>query len=74
MWRNEKKFIRALKWFKKAVAMGDDESNLEIAKCYLALRDSPIKAARYLKIVLRSKQPCTEAGVEEAKELLKELI
>ena len=72
MWRSEKKLNRALKWFKKAVAMEDDEANLEIAKCYLALKHNPIKAARYLKIVVRSNQ-CSETGVEESKELLKQL-
>ena len=71
-WRNENKFTRALGWFKKAVAMGDAESNLEIARFYLSVKDNPIKAARYLKIVVRSNQ-CSEAGAEEAKELLKQL-
>jgi TPR repeat protein len=71
-WRNEKRFTRAQEWFRKAVAMGDEESNLEIAKFYLSLKRNPIKAARYLKIVARSNR-CTEAGVEEAKSILKKL-
>jgi len=72
MWRNEKKFAQALGWFKKAVATGDDESSLEIAKYYLAVKNNPAKAVRYLKTVVRSNR-CSEAGVEEAKGLLKQL-
>ena len=72
MWRNEKKFAQALGWFKKAVATRDDESSLEIAKYDLAVKNNPAKAVRYLKTVVRSNR-CSEAGVEEAKELLRQL-
>ena len=41
MWRNEKKYGQALNWFKKAVRLGDDESNLEIAKHYLRVEENP---------------------------------
>src|SRR5882757_6650058 len=35
MWRNDKQPKRALGWFQKAVHMGDEEANLEIARYYL---------------------------------------
>lgn len=70
LWRNEKKLGRALAWFKKAVRLGDDESNLEIAKYYLRDERKPAKAVRHLVKVLESKW-VTVAGVEEAARLYK---
>jgi TPR repeat protein len=70
VWRNEKSPKRALEWFQKAVRLGDDEANLEIAKHYLRNEHNPVKAIPYLRIVVRSKW-VTEAGVEEATKLIK---
>jgi tetratricopeptide (TPR) repeat protein len=72
MWRNEKKYRRALEWFKKAVRLGDPEANLEIAKYYLEFEKSPMKAAPYLQKVCDSNW-VTESGVEEARTLLRRL-
>ena len=69
MWRNEKKYNRALKWFKKAVKLGDDQANLEIAKHYLEVEHNPQRAIPYLKKVCES-NCVTEAGLEEANALL----
>jgi len=51
MWRNENKAKRALDWFQKAVRLGDDEANLEIAKYYLNDEPNPVKAIRHLERV-----------------------
>lgn len=69
MWRNEKKYSRALDWFKKAAKLGDDEANLDIAKLYLAVEYKPAKAIPYLRRVCSSRR-VTEAGLTEAKALL----
>jgi TPR repeat protein len=72
MWRNEGKPRRALSWFKRAVKMGDDETNLEIAKHYIENENRPRKALPYLKKVVNSNW-VTEAGAEEATDLLRRL-
>jgi TPR repeat protein len=69
MWRNEKKYRRALEWFKKAVRLGDDEANLEIAKHYLEVEHNPERAIPHLRRVCES-SCVTEAGLEEANTLL----
>ena len=71
VWRNEKKLERALEWFQKAVRLGDDEANLEIAKYYLLNGRNPGKAIRHLEKVCQS-NCVTEAGVEEATKLLEQ--
>ena len=70
MWRNEKKYGKALNWFKKAVRLGDDEANLEIAKHYLQVEEEPAKAILHLEKVCAS-NCVTEAGLEEARNLLR---
>jgi TPR repeat protein len=72
VWRNEKKYRRALEWFKRAVKLGDAEANLEIAKYYLEVEKSSVKAAPYLEKVCGSNR-VTEAGLEEARGLLRRL-
>jgi TPR repeat protein len=71
VWRNEGKLKRALSWFQRAVEMGDDEANLEIAKHYLFIENNPREAIPYLKKVSPSKW-VTEDGAEEAANLLKQ--
>jgi len=63
MWRNEKKYRRALQWFKKAVRLGDDEANLEIAKYYLEVEHNPERAIPHLKKVCESN--CVTDDVQE---------
>lgn len=71
VWRNEKNPKRAVQWFKKAVRLGDDEANLDIAKYCLEHEHNPVKAIHHLEKVLRSNR-VSEAGMEEAAELLKQ--
>lgn len=70
-WRNEGMPKRALSWFRRAVKMGDDEANLEIAKYYLVTENNPRKAIPHLEKTCRSNR-VTEAGAEEAAKLLKQ--
>jgi TPR repeat protein len=72
MWRNEGKPRRALTWFKRAVKMGDDEANLEIAKHYIENENRPRRALPYLRKVVNSNW-VTEAGTERATILLRRL-
>lgn len=72
MWRNEDRPKRALDWFRKAVELGNEGANLEIAKYYLTEKISPAKARRHLQTVANSERT-SEADVEEAQKLLKQL-
>ena len=69
LWRNEKKPKRALEWFRKAVRLGDDEANLEIAMHYLRNERNPVKAVPHLEKVCKS-NCVTQAGAEKAAKLL----
>jgi TPR repeat protein len=71
MWRNENNPKRAFGWFQRAVRLGDDEANLEIAKYYLRNESNPRKAIQHLEKVCQSNW-VSEAGVEEATKLLKQ--
>ena len=70
MWRNDRKYGRALYWFKRAVRLGDHEANLEIAKHYLQVERNFSKAIPHLEKV-RASNRVTEAGLEEARTLLR---
>jgi TPR repeat protein len=71
-WRNECQPKRALSWFRRAAKMGDHEANLEIAKYYIRDEKTPRKAIPHLERVCRSNR-VTEAGSEEAAQLLKQV-
>jgi|ERR1700722_621529 len=65
LWRSEKKPTRALDWFRKAVRLGDEEANLEIALHYLLNERDPAKAIPHLENVCKS-NCVTQAGAEKA--------
>jgi TPR repeat protein len=71
VWRNEGKPQRSLYWFTRAVKLGDDESNLDIGKHFLDNEKDPQKAILYFKRV-RSTGWVSEAGIEEAAQLIRE--
>jgi TPR repeat protein len=73
IWRDAQEFTRAVAWFKRAVKLGDDDANLEIAKLYLRDPHHRHEATSYLEKAWRSDQ-VTEATAEEAKRLWKKLI
>ena len=60
---------RAIRWFRRAVALGDEGSLLEIAKLYLRAGTYRTRTLSYLKRVTRLRS-VTEADSEEAKKLL----
>ena len=68
LWRSENKPDRALRWFFRAVALGDPEANLEIGKHYLQNEHNPRKAIPFLNRVTKASW-VTEAGREEAARL-----
>ncbi len=71
IWRDAKKPKRALAWFERAVRLGSEDSNLEIAKYYLQEVGSPNKAIPYLEKVRKSKR-VAKADVKEAMKMMNE--
>ncbi|HEY6764586.1 MAG TPA: hypothetical protein VI386_07435 [Candidatus Sulfotelmatobacter sp.] len=72
VWRDSRELRRALAWFQRAVKMGDDDANLEIAKYYVQCGSNPEKAIPFLRNVRRSRK-VSESSIEEAERLLKEV-
>jgi TPR repeat protein len=68
IWRDEGSSKRALRWFEKAIELGDEDARLDIAKLYIRQQNTG-KAIPYLEKVLKSEN-VTEASAEEAKFLL----
>lgn len=68
IWRDRGKLARALRWFRRAVELGDADANLEIAKVFLRKCDSA-KARPYLQKTRRSPW-ATVQSKEEARLLL----
>jgi TPR repeat protein len=62
---------RALRWLRRAVDAGDDDTNLEIAKLHMARR-RPDKAVPHLEAVLRSRKVCVDTH-EQAARLMRRL-
>lgn len=71
IWRDRGKLVRALRWFQRAVELGDADANLEIAKVYLRKSDL-VKARPYLHKTRRSPW-ATEQSKEEAGLLLRRM-
>ena len=72
IWRDMNQPNRALSWFKRARELGDDGSNLSIAKLHLQLKQHPRLARICLEKVGRSNR-VTQAEAKEASRLLKTL-
>jgi tetratricopeptide (TPR) repeat protein len=75
IYRDEKKTQLALRWFEKAVALGEIEANLEIAKIYMSVLDDSRMAIRHLKLVALAKAriEVTKHSQEQAVRFLKKL-
>ncbi len=73
IYRDEGDSKRALKWFERAVELGDPDANLEIAKIYIGEKNQIVKAIPYLRRVIKAKArlDVTVASQEEAQRLLK---
>jgi uncharacterized protein len=72
LWRNQEKPKRALDWFRKAVRLGNDEANLEIAQHYLRNERNSAKAIPHLENVCKSNR-VTQAGADKASRMLKKI-
>jgi uncharacterized protein len=55
VYRNEQKFRRALAWLEKAVALGNGDANIEIARLYLGPLNDAKAAFRHLKQAAKAK-------------------
>jgi TPR repeat protein len=69
IWRERGEVKRALMWFLRALELGDEDANLEIAKLYLDMKSHPEKAVLYLRNACKAKF-ITEGSKEEARNLL----
>jgi TPR repeat protein len=69
IWRDDHELKRALSWFEKAVKLGNEGSNLQIAKLHLMRNADPRKAIDYLERV-KGSDHVAEVEVEEANRLL----
>jgi TPR repeat protein len=72
IWRDRGRIDRALMWFLRALELGDEDANLEIAKIYLNAKSSPEKAVQYLKSACSGKF-ITDGSKEEARALLRNI-
>ena len=73
LFRDEQNLRQALKWYERAVMLGDSDANLEIAKILLQRGESD-KAAAFLVATLNAKtDDVTEASRDEAGRLLKQI-
>ncbi|HEX9724115.1 MAG TPA: tetratricopeptide repeat protein [Vicinamibacteria bacterium] len=68
--RSEGKWRQALRWFEKAVELGNDDAALDIAQTLLSEKGSVPRAVRYLKRVVNSDN-VSEASKEAARKLLR---
>jgi len=75
IYRDEMKTRLALRWFHKAVATGDTDAHLEIAKLLLNRLHDAKTASKHLKLVLRAKggTDVTFHSQEQAAALLKKI-
>jgi TPR repeat protein len=71
IYRDRNDLSRAFAWFRRAVRIGDGEANLNIAKIYLRDKTDVKKAAYYLTQARETAS--TEAGKDEAKDLLRKI-
>jgi TPR repeat protein len=75
IFRDERNSKRALFWFRRAVQLGDADSNLEIAKLLLSDTGSDVKGAiKHLMRAIKAKpSDVTEDSREQARRLLKRI-
>ena len=75
IYRDEMKSSLALRWFHKAVALGDIDANLDIANLLVNRLNDPKTAVPHLKLVLKAKGglEVTIHSQEQAAALLKKI-
>jgi len=72
IWHDRGKLSRGIWWLKRAVELGDDDANLNIAKIYLGTGRDLKRAIHYLNKT-RESDRATVGSKEEARLLLKRL-
>ena len=72
IWRDRRKFGRAIMWFQRAIRLGDGDANLQIAKIFLSNQRDRNKAIHYLLKTVKAAE-VTEGSIEEARKLLSEI-
>lgn len=69
--RDRGETLLAIKWFKRAIALGDGDANLNIARIYLRHEGAKAKALPYLRRTIAAPY-VTDGAIEEAQRLLGE--
>jgi TPR repeat protein len=72
IWRDRNRPSVAIKWFKRAIELGDGDANLNVAKIYLRDAKNKAKALRYLHDTIRAPY-VTDGSIEEARRLLRQM-
>jgi TPR repeat protein len=72
IWRDRNKPNLALKWFKRAIELGDGDANLNVAEIYLHDETKKAAALRYLRNTISAKY-VTQGSIEEAHRLMRQL-
>lgn len=70
--RDKKDWVKALKWFERAVLCGDEDGLIEIAKIHLRYAGDREAGLRYLKRAVAAKSKLTEPARLETERLLNE--
>lgn len=70
--RDTKEWAKALKWFERAVEVGDEDGLIEIAKIHLRYAGDRVEGLRYLKLAVSAKDKLTEPARLETDRLVKE--
>lgn len=70
--RDQNKLGPALQWFRKAVKLGDEDANLNIATIYLHRKRDQRTALRYLKATCNAKN-AFESSKEQAQEMIRDI-
>lgn len=72
IYRDHGRLRLAERWFRRAVALGANDSLLSLAKMYVGTLDAPAEAVRVLRQLLRARD-VTEDSREQAQRMLGEL-
>lgn len=73
LYRDEEKRLQAARWFKRAVALGDKDADLELAKVLLSLNDRETARHCLQRLSGAKYSEATQWSVAEARRLLRQL-
>lgn len=69
VYKNQKRYLQAERWFKTAIQSGNGDANLELAKMLITIRRDNNEICKYLRATIESSH-VSEYSVEEAQRLL----